>query len=108
MTVVPERCRRCQQPFPETTPRGRSWVWRHQVVELLPLAVWVTKYQTAAQRCAHCGRRTRAGLPPGVPRRPFGPRLTAGVVLLSGQYWLSRRKVQQALREGPIESPGVV
>ncbi len=30
-----------------------------------------------ARRCPACGRRTRAGLPAGVPHRPFGPRLTA-------------------------------
>ena len=44
VAVVPERCRHCQQPFPETTPRGRSRAWRHQVVELLALAVRVTEY----------------------------------------------------------------
>jgi len=38
-------------------------------------------------------------LPPGVPRRPFGPRLTAVVVLLPGRYRLSRREVRQALRD---------
>src|SRR5262245_50085517 len=38
VTVVPEGCRHCGQPFPETAPRGRAQVWRHQVVELLPLA----------------------------------------------------------------------
>ncbi len=38
-------------------------------------------------------------MPPGVPRRPFGPRLTAVVVLLPGRYRLSRREVRQALRD---------
>ena len=33
----------------------------------------------------------------GVPRRRFGPRLTAVVALLSGRYRLSRREVQQVL-----------
>src|SRR3954469_4853786 len=95
--VLPERCRRCEQPFPETTARNRARVWRHQVVELLPLAVRVTEYQMAVRRCAACGKRTRADLPAGVPRRPFGPRLTAVVALLSGQYPLSRREVRQVL-----------
>src|SRR5947207_755237 len=44
VAVVPERCRHCEQPLPETTARGRGRVWRHQVVELLPLAVRVTDY----------------------------------------------------------------
>jgi transposase len=95
--VVPERCRHCGQPFPETTARGRGRAWRHQVVELLPLAVRVTEYQMAVRRCAACGKRTRASLPPGVPRRPFGARLTAVVALLSGRYRLSRREVRQLL-----------
>jgi hypothetical protein len=39
VVVVPERCRHCEQPLPETAARRRARVWRHQVVELLPLAV---------------------------------------------------------------------
>jgi transposase len=97
--VVPERCRHCQQPFPGTEAPRRGRVWRHQVVELLPLAVRVTEYQMAVRRCAACGRRTRASLPPGVPRRPFGARLTAVVALLSGRYRLSRREVRQLLQD---------
>jgi transposase len=96
---VPDRCRHCQQPFPETTGRRRGRVWRHQVVELLPLAVRVTEYQMAVCRCPACGKRTRADLPAGVPRRPFGARLTAVVALLSGRYRLSRREVRQLLED---------
>src|SRR4051812_13372338 len=97
--VVPERCRHCEQPFPETAAGRRGRVWRHQVVELLPLAVRVTEYQMAVRRCPTCGKRTRAELPPGVPRRPFGARLTAVVALLSGRYRLSRREVRQLLQD---------
>jgi transposase len=99
IVVVPKHCRHCQQPFPEAGGRRRGRIWRHQVVELLPLAGRVTEYQMAVQRCALCGRRTRASLPPGVPCRPFGARLTAVVALLSGRYRLSRREVQQLLRD---------
>src|SRR5205814_4868153 len=94
-----ERCRHCEQPLPETTARGRGRVWRHQVGELLPLAVRVTDYQMGVRRCAACGKRTRAELPAGVPRRPFGARLTAVVALLSGRYRLSRREVRQLVRD---------
>jgi transposase len=97
--VAPERCRHCEQPFPETAARRRARVWRHQVVELLPLAVWVTEYQMAVRRCPACGKRTRAALPTGVPPRPFGTRLTAVVALLSGRYRLSRREVRQLLQD---------
>jgi transposase len=99
VAVMPERCRHCQQPFGEPAGRRRGRVWRHQVVELLPLAVRVTEYQMAVQRCPACGKRTRADLPAGVPRRPFGPRLTAVVALLSGRYRLSRREVRQLLQD---------
>ena len=33
VAVVPERCRHCGQPFPETAARRRARIWRHQVVE---------------------------------------------------------------------------
>src|SRR5262245_20300736 len=99
VAVVPERCRHCGQPFPEPAGRRRGRVWRHQVVELLPLAVRVTEYQMTVRRCARCGKRTRAALPAGVPRRPFGPRLTAVTALLSGRYRLSRREVRQLLQD---------
>jgi transposase len=97
--VVPGMCRHCGQPFPATTPRRRARVWRHQVVELLPLAVRVTEYQMAVRRCPGCGKRTRADLPAGVPRRPFGARLTAVIALLSGRYRLSQREVRQLLQD---------
>jgi transposase len=96
--VAPEICRHCERPFAEAPPR-RGRVWRHQVVELLPLAVRVTEYQMEVRRCPACGKRTRADLPAGVPRRPFGPRLTAVVALLSGRYRLSRREVRQLLQD---------
>jgi transposase len=99
VAVVPDNCRHCEQPFPEPSTRRRGRVWRYQVVELLPLAVRVTEYQMAVRRCPNCGKRTRASLPPGVPRRPFGARLTAVVALLSGRYRLSRREVRQLLQD---------
>ena len=83
--VVPAPPRHDGQLFPATTRRGRARVWRHQVVELLPLAVRVTEYQMGMRRCPACGQRTRTALPSGMPRRPFGPRLTAVIALLTGR-----------------------
>ena len=97
--IVPEVCRHCQRPFPSTEPQRRARVWRHQVVELLTLAVHVTEYQMEARCCAHCGKRTRASLPAGVPTGPFGPKLTAVVAMLSGRYRLSRREVRQLVAD---------
>src|SRR5438270_3275190 len=51
------------------------------------------------RRCPSCGKRTRADLPPGVSRRPFGARLTAVIALLSGRYRLSRREVRQLVHD---------
>jgi transposase len=99
VVVVPERCRHCGQSFPDPAARRRGRVWRHQVVELLPLAVRVTEYQMAVRRCPAWGKRTRADLPAGVPRWPFGARLTAVLALLSGRYRLSRREVRQLLED---------
>ncbi len=99
VVVVPERCGHCGQQLPAPASRRRGRVWRHQVVELLPLAVRVTEYQMTVRRCPACGKRTRAALPAGVPRRPFGPRLTAVIALLSGRYRLSRREVRQLLQD---------
>ncbi len=95
IVVVPERCRHCEQPFPKPAGRRRGRVWHHQVVELLPLAVRVTEYHMGVRRCPACEKRTRADLPTGVPRRTFGVRLTAVIVLLSGRYRLSRREMRQ-------------
>jgi len=99
VVVVPEVCRQCGQPLPEPDGRRRARVWRHQVVELLPLAVRVTEYQMERRRCPTCGKRTRAELPTGVSRRPFGARLTAVIALLSGRYRLSRREVRELLQD---------
>ena len=65
VAVVPKVCRHCGQPFPASAGRRRSRVWRHQVVELLPLAVRVTEYQMAVRHCPACGKRTRTDLPAG-------------------------------------------
>ena len=67
--------------------------------DLLPLAVRVIECQMAMRRCPECGKCTRAALPAGAPRRPFGVRLTAVIALLSGRYRLSRREVRQLLQD---------
>src|SRR5438067_6846424 len=63
VAVLPERCRHCQQPFPGTEPPRRGRAWRHQVVELLPLAVRGTEYQMGVRRCPAWGKRRRADRP---------------------------------------------
>src|SRR4051794_26007257 len=62
--VVPERCRHCEQPFPETAARRRARVWRHQVVEL----VTVQPPCTRGQLNGYSGLMPFAGSP-ARPRR---------------------------------------
>src|SRR3954469_6819589 len=57
--VVPERCRHCEQPFPETAARRRARVWRHQVVELLALPVGASCRQQGRPLLAFLGLRVR-------------------------------------------------
>ena len=103
VVLEPERCRHCGQPFPGTATGRRGRAWRHQVVELLPLAVQVTEYQMIVRRCAQCGKRTRGALPDGVPRRPFGARLTAVIALLSGLKASAVTVVDGGVRRGRPE-----
>jgi len=51
LVVVPAARQHCRQSFPEAAGHRRSGVWRHQVVELLPLAVQVTESQMHVRRC---------------------------------------------------------
>ena len=69
------------------------------MVELLLLAVRVTEYQMVVRRRPACGKRTRADLPAGVPRRPFGVHLTAVIAPLSSRYRLSRPEVRELLQD---------
>lgn len=89
-TVVlrPCRCGHCGRGLSKEAAGDPE---RHQGVELPEVRAHVTEYQLYAARC-RCGRTTRAPLPEGVSRRPFGPKLVALVALLVGHYRLSRRR----------------
>lgn len=93
--LAPERCDRCQGPVLEKP--GAPAPWRHQVTELPPVKPHVTEYQQCFGYCAVCEVWTAAPLPADVDASAFGPRLTALVALLSGQYHLSKRLVQDLL-----------
>lgn len=71
----------------------------HQVLEIPPIVLEVIEYQLFGRLCPKCGRWTWAELPPGVPSRGEGPRLTALVALLNGKYRLAKRQVQEALSD---------
>jgi transposase len=72
---------------------------RHQVAELPEVRPDVTEYRLHRLVCPRCGTATRAGLPAGVPRGAFGPRLQAAIALLGGAYRLSKRQVRALLAD---------
>jgi transposase len=83
---------------------------RHQVIDLPPITPEVTEYRLHGLCCPHCGTRTRATLPPGVPTGRYGPRLQAALALLTGAYRLSKRHVEGLCADllGVPISPGQV
>ena len=92
--VKPKRCP-CGTRLDGDDPAPR----RHQVLEIPPIEPIVVEYQLHMLTCSSCSRRTRAPLPDGVPRRGFGPTLTAAVALLTGKYRLSKRLVEALLSD---------
>lgn len=72
---------------------------RHQVIEMPKVEPDVTDYHVYSGDCDRCGAVTRAQLPPGVPKRGYGPRLTAVVSLCSGKYRLSKRLIQSIMAD---------
>ena len=87
--IYPERCRRrgCGKRLPHQPEADPI---RHQVVEVPPITPDVTEFRLHRVAC-DCGKVTCGELPPGVPRGMCGPRLTALIGLLSGNFKLSRR-----------------
>lgn len=91
----PERCGRCGRGL---AAEAAGEPERHQLWELPALAVTVIEHRLHACRCC-CGQLTRARLPAGVPRSPFGPRLHAAVATLVGRHRLSRRDTARLVGE---------
>lgn len=72
---------------------------RHQVVEIPRVKPDVTDYWIHRLVCPCCGEVTRAALPPGVPHRGFGPRLTAMIAICTGKFRMSKRMVRELLAD---------
>lgn len=65
----------------------------HQVGELPEIEIIWEQFDLHVCACRDCGKKTRAELPPGVPRHMFRPRLLAFLAfLVAGR--MSRRQVQ--------------
>jgi len=90
---VPTVCRECGVPLTGED----SAPYRHQIVELPPIAPIVIEHRLHQLACEHCGSLTRSALPEGVTCRGYGERLSALVALLSGGYRQSHRQVKTLL-----------
>lgn len=95
--VEPEECGHGCGEFDENARRSQPR--RHQLLEIPPIVLAIIEYRLLGRLCSKCGRWTWAELPPGVPSRGEGPRLTALIALLNGKYRLAKRQVQEALSD---------
>lgn len=92
----PDTCAHCQAAFAPDAPLEPE-VWAHQVYELPEIRPEIVEHVRRARCCSGCGRSTWADLPPGVPPSGTGPRLAAGIGLLTGKGQMSRRNVRDCL-----------
>ncbi len=91
----PEQCRCCGAELQGQDAKP----YRHQVVELPPVAPQVEEHRLHRLECAACGTTTCATLPPDISPTGYGPRVVAVVGVLSGAYRHSERMVQIALAD---------
>ena len=92
----PSACRGCGAPLAATDQRR---VRRSQVVELPEVRPVVLEVWAYAARCAGCGERTVADVPPGFePGRTFGPRVEALLAYLHYGHHLSHERLVAACR----------
>lgn len=92
---APKRCGKCERAL---AGRGVEPL-RHQQVEVPPIRPHITEFRCQGRECGGCGAVSYGELPPEVARHTFGERLTGIIVLLSGKYRLSKRKLQDALSD---------
>lgn len=92
---APETCRSCGHDLKGV---GAQEPLRVQVTELPAVTAEVHEHRAEVVCCPGCGTKNRGEMPASV-YRPFGPRLTAAVALLSGVFRLSKRNVERMLSE---------
>lgn len=96
LRLAPRRCERCGGVHLVV---DWSKPWRHQVWEAPRVQPDITEYQMHSATCLDCSHSNQASLPKGVTRECFGPRLQALVATFSGVYHLSKRLIQQLLKD---------
>lgn len=93
--VKPSTCQQCHHLLHGDDPRPQ----RHQYLELPPVQPEVYETRLHTLTCEHCGTRTTASLPRGVPPGVCGPRLQAIIAMCTGVYRLSKRTTQELLND---------
>jgi transposase len=93
--IYPKECENCREQLPEVPDPLAS---RHQLTEIPPIKAHTTEFRGHTVRCG-CGHHTAAKLQGVIPVSPFGPRLMAITVLLTGIYHVSRRRSAAFLRD---------
>jgi transposase len=88
---IPSSCRVCGVELEGADPQP----YRHQVVEVPPIAAKITEHRLHQLECPHCGKKTRAKLPAEVSAIGYGARLSALVAWLSSDYRQSHGQLQQ-------------
>jgi transposase len=91
----PKCCKKCGEKLQGQDPDP----YRHQVVEIPPVQPEVEEHRLHELACAHCGEKTRAGLPEGVSLSGYGARVKAVVALLGGVYRASQRMTASAMED---------
>jgi transposase len=88
--LYPPECENCWKPLPQVPDLSPK---RYQQTEIPPVKPYTTEWRRHAVTCPCCGYTTRAAYDAkAIPTSPFGPRLMAIMVLITGIYHLSRRK----------------
>ena len=101
-----EKCERVTDYYPQTCAccgEGLTGVdpkpYRHQVVEIPPIALDIEEHRLHQLVCHHCGQKTRAALPEEVEASGYGVTVVGMVSLLSGMYRHSHRMVVSAMSD---------
>ena len=95
VALIPERCDQCNSSRLRPSKAAPT---RHQQTEIPAFKSLHTEYQCGSAICLDCGALVEAELPPEA-EAVFGPRLTATAGALMGQFRLSKRATQAALRD---------
>jgi transposase len=93
--VKPHGCRRCGKRLVGSDENP----YRHQIVDIPRVIGKIVEFRLHALSCNDCKITTRAVLPPGIPTRPFGPRLQSLMAICAGSYHLSKRMIEELVSD---------